>query len=80
MSYMFEVYYQSPADSTKEATLTDLVRSHGGNLDYREAPELNRPGSICLTFEFGDRERALAAAERLRRQGEHVGGPQDYGP
>jgi hypothetical protein len=80
MSYMFEVYYRPPADPGREATLADWVSSHGGRLDYREAPEANQSGSVCLTFEFSDREQAKAAADNLCRQGEHVEGPVDYGP
>jgi hypothetical protein len=80
MSYMFEVYYRPPADPVREATLAECVSSHGGRLDYREAPDGNQPGSVCLTFEFSDVEQARAAAEALRRQGEHVEGPMDYGP
>ncbi len=79
MSSMFEVYYRSPADPAREAALVECVSSHGGRLDYREAPDGNQSGSICLTFEFGDREQARAAAESLRWRGEHVEGPVDYG-
>ena len=80
MSYMFEVHYQPPADPIREAALAECVSSHGGRLDYREAPDRHQAGSVCLTFEFNDSEQAWAAAETLRRQGEHVEGPMDYGP
>jgi len=80
VSSMFEVYYRPPADPAREAALADCVSSHGGRLDYREAPVDDAVGSVCLTFEFRDRERARVAAEALRRQGEHVEGPTDYGP
>ncbi len=80
MSYMFEVYYRAPADPTREAALTERVSRLGGRLDYREAPDDGRPGGVCLTFEFHDIDRARAAAEALRAQGEHVEGPADYGP
>jgi hypothetical protein len=80
MSYMLEVFYKAPADAAKEATLTECVSKLGGRLDYREPPSAGGPGGVCLTFEFSDLDRAQAAAESLRRQGEHVEGPSDYGP
>jgi hypothetical protein len=80
MSYMFEVHYRPPADPIRESALTASISFHGGRLDYREAPDGHRAGSVCLTFEFDDLEQARAAAETLRRQGEHVEGPVDYGP
>jgi hypothetical protein len=55
------------------------VAALGGRLDYRETPQSDANGSICLTFEFGRRDEAEAAARALREQGEHVEGPQDYG-
>jgi hypothetical protein len=76
---MFEVYYRSPADAEKEKALTQRVAALGGRLDYREAPQSERNGSICLTFEFGLRDEAESAARVLREQGEHVEGPVDYG-
>ena len=79
MSYMFEVYYRPPADAAKEAALTERVSRLGGRLDYREAPDEGKPSSVCLTFEFNDIDRARAAAEALRAQGEYVEGPVDYG-
>ena len=69
-----------PADPAREAALADRVSRLGGRLDYREAPDDGRPGGVCLTFEFPDIDRARAAAEPLRAQGEHVEGPSDYGP
>ena len=78
MSYMFEVYYRSPANPEREAVLTQRVAALGGRLDYREPSQSEANGSICLTFEFGRREEAEAAALVLREQGEHVEGPVDY--
>ena len=78
MSYMFEVYYRRPADPRREAALTSRVSSLGGRLSYREAPE-GKEG-VCLTYEFDEPDRAEAAAQLLREQGEHVEGPVDYGP
>jgi hypothetical protein len=80
MSFMFEVYYRPPADPRKEEALTTRVSSLGGHLDYREAPDEDGRGGICLTYEFDDHGRAEAAARVLREQGEHVEGPFDYGP
>ena len=79
MSYMVEVYYRPPADPVREAESAGRVTIHGGRLDYREVPD-GGPGGVCLTFEFSDLGQAQAAAESLRRQGEHVEGPVDYGP
>jgi hypothetical protein len=76
---MFEVYYRSPADPDMEKALTQRVAALGGRLDYREPAQGETNGSICLTFEFGRRDEAEAAAHVLREQGEHVEGPMDYG-
>ena len=80
MSVMFEVYYSPPADIGREGMLTARVSSLGGRLSYREVPEDKREGSVCLTYEFDDRDQASRAAALLREQGEHVEGPVDYGP
>jgi hypothetical protein len=79
MSFMFEVYYRPPVDLQREATLTERVTGLGGRLTYRESPEDGAGRSICLTYEFAQREQAEAAAQMLRKQGEHVEGPADYG-
>ena len=79
MAYMFEVYYKAPADPKKEESLRDRICKLGGRLDYREEPQDNDFASVTLTYEFDRLEQAEAAAESLRRQGEHVEGPQDYG-
>jgi hypothetical protein len=78
MSVMFEVYYQSPPDDEREARITGFVLKKGGRLVYRESPPDSAIGSICLTYEFDDRVAAEAAAELLRRAGEHVEGPVEY--
>ncbi len=80
MFYMIEVYYRPPADPTREASLADQVSCLGGRLDFREVPGEGEPGGVCLTFEFPELEKAQAAAESMRRGGEHVEGPADYGP
>ena len=80
MTYMFEVYYKLPADSEKEAALLQCVAKLGGRLNYREEPQNDLAAGVCLTYGFDRLEQAEAAAESLRRQGEHVEGPQDYGP
>ena len=79
MTYMFEVYYKPPADPKKEAALLERIARLGGRLDYREEPQDGTAASVCLTYEFDRLEQAEAAAESLRREGEHVEGPQDYG-
>jgi hypothetical protein len=80
MSYMVEIHYVPPANPTKESALLKCIAELGGRLDYREEPNGERRQNICLTYEFDDLEQAATAAERLRQQGEHVEGPQDYGP
>ena len=80
MSVMFEVHYRAPANQAKETVLTTRVGGLGGRLSYREVPEDKREGSVCLTYEFDDRDQASRAAALLREQGEHVEGPVDYGP
>jgi len=77
---MFEVYYNPPPDEEREAKITGLVLKKGGRLDYREGPPDTNIGSICLTYEFDERDSAEAAASLLRQQGEHVEGPMEYGP
>lgn len=79
MSYMFEVYYKPPVDPKKENAILERVSQLGGRLDYREEPKSEPHGSICLTYEFEDYERAAAAVDCLQQQGEYVEGPQDYG-
>jgi hypothetical protein len=80
MSYMFEVYYKPPQDPWREATLTKQVSHLGGRLSFREDPDEQGMGAICLTYEFDDLGLAEVAADSLRQQGEHVEGPLDYGP
>ena len=79
MSYMFEVYYNQPANPHREAVLNERVVKLGGRFDYREIPDTEKPGGICLTYEFDDYNCALHAASTLKQLGEHVEGPVDYG-
>ena len=60
------------------AESADRVARFGGHLDFREEPP-GAQGSVCLTYEFDQLDRAEAAAETLRQAGEHVEGPVDYG-
>jgi len=80
MSFMCEVYYRPPVDLAKEARLTDLVTRLGGRFDFRDEPTESNNGGVCLTYEFDTWETAATAADDLRQRGEHVEGPQDYGP
>ena len=80
MSVMFEVYYKPPMNLAKESTLTKRVAALGGRFDFREEPDEQGPGGVCLTYEFDDWQSATKAADLLRRLGEHVEGPVDYGP
>ena len=79
MSAMFEVLYKSPANSGREAVISERVGKFGGRLTYREEPDLAGVGPVCLTYEFSDLGIAREAATTLRSQGEHVEGPSDYG-
>jgi hypothetical protein len=79
MSYMFEVYYKPPQDPRREAALTKQVAHLGGRLSFREDPDEQGIGTVCLTYEFDDLGLAEVAADSLRQQGEHVEGPVDYG-
>jgi hypothetical protein len=80
MSYMLEVSYRPPADPAKEEAVTGRVVALGGRLDYREETPVNGRGGICLTYDFDSLDAAANAADLLRRSGEHVEGPVDYGP
>jgi hypothetical protein len=80
MSFMFEVYYRSPADPCKETCLSKQIERFGGRLSFCEVASKDGPPSVCLTYEFDDRTRAETAAQSLRELGEHVEGPVDYGP
>ncbi|HBI43162.1 MAG TPA: hypothetical protein DDY78_09950 [Planctomycetales bacterium] len=94
MAYMFEVYYKTPPDTKKEAAISERVSKLGGRPDYREEPDPDNDwesdeevqtntgawDTVTLTYEFDHLEQAEEAAEFLRREGEHVEGPQDYGP
>jgi hypothetical protein len=77
---MFEVYYRPPPDPRKEAALNARISSLGGRLTYREVPDEEANSGVCLTYEFNDHDRAESAAQALRKEGEHVEGPVDYGP
>ena len=79
MTWMFEVYYRPPTDPVREERLLEVVRRHGGWLDYREAPEVDGCHNVCLTYEFDNWDNALTAARQVRDLGEHVEGPGDYG-
>jgi hypothetical protein len=79
MSAMFEVLYQSPPDASREMVISDCARRYGGQLTYREEPDLAGIGPVCLTYEFSDLAVAGQAADALRSHGEHVEGPSAYG-
>jgi hypothetical protein len=77
MTFMF-VVYKAPVDRIREATVTAEASRFGGQLDYREEPPSPGEGAVCLTYEFVDRGKAEAAAQALRKLGEHVEGPVNY--
>lgn len=76
MSVMIEIYYHKPADSQRESLISKCLADHEGQVTYRED---DSDKTICLTAEFTIWENAAAAATALRRAGEHVEGPSDYG-
>ncbi len=78
MSFMIEVYVKPSANAGSESALTREVAAVGGHLDYRE--EEGETRGVCLTYEFETYEAAEQAAKKIREQGRHVEGPQDYGP
>ena len=80
MSYMFEVYYKSPADPAKDEVITDVVSRLGGALSFREVSCGRGTEGVCLTYVFDELDSARTAADSLRLQGAHVEGPVDYGP
>ena len=76
---MFEIYYHTPVDISREEKIIKDIKGFGGKLTYREEPEDNTHEAICLTFEFDKMELAEKAALNMRSLGEHVEGPMDYG-
>ena len=76
MSWAFDVYYKPPSNRSREQLLAERIGTFGGRFDYRDEPV---GAGICLTYEFDDGTKAEQAAELLRKQGEHVEGPYDYG-
>lgn len=80
MSFKVEVLYRSPPDSGREERIAVTIATQGGKLTFREEPMSgDGPQAICLTCEFPDLASAEAAASALRKCGEHVEGPVDYG-
>jgi hypothetical protein len=80
MSFKVEVLYRSPPDSGREERIAAVITPEGGRLTFREEPMSGDSSqAICLTYEFPDLASAEAAASALRKHGEHVEGPVDYG-
>jgi len=76
MSVIIEIYYRAPYDIAREQRIATIVGNHDGSVTYRES----EPGmAICLTAEFDSWEKAEAAAIEIRRSGEDVEGPRQYG-
>ena len=80
MTYMIEIYYKAPPDEGREARVGAVLRPFGAVLDDRSAPTDGVVGPIVLTYEFASAELAVAGAKAARALGEHVEGPQRYGP
>ncbi len=80
MSFIFEVYYKSPArDPAKDEVITVVVSRLGGSLSFREVSCARDTEAVCLTYEFDELDSARSAADSIRLRGEHVEGPVDYG-
>jgi hypothetical protein len=78
MSFMFDVYYQSPADPVKEEKITEMISRFGGSLSFRERQDHEMTESVCLTYEFDELRTAAEAAVSVRQREEHVEGPVGY--
>lgn len=76
MSAMIEIFYRKPVDATHEQKIISIVTNHEGSVTYKED---DTQESICLTAEFDSWENAIAATATLRKIGEYVEGPADYG-
>lgn len=76
MCTMLEIYYKKPEDTDREFRIAEIVKNWNGQITYREADD---PTTVCLTIEFATRENANAATDLLRKKGEHIEGPMDYG-
>ena len=80
MSIMIEVIYHGPCNSEREDHITMITDECNGRLTHKEEPEnAGVSQSVCLTYEFADRNSAQTAVNQLRNLGEHVEGPMDYG-
>jgi hypothetical protein len=73
---MIEVYYKKPESKERERAISSGVSKFHGDMTYREDDGAE---TICLTFEFPTWKDASNASTHLRRSGEHVEGPTDYG-
>ncbi len=81
MSFMLEVLYRMPPHTEREQRIATAVKDFGGKLTFREVPEqADLSQAICLTFEFETFNKADICAAFLRKCGEFVDGPTDYGP
>jgi hypothetical protein len=79
MSVMLELWYAPPANPRREERVARQIENLGGRLTFREEPRPDELSGICLTFEFADRAQAEDVASSLRKEGEHIEGPMDYG-
>jgi len=80
MSIMLEILYHAPPDLEREARIAGTLGEFGGHLTYREEPPTDSLAqTVCLTYEFAERLSAETVANQLRKLGEHVEGPMDYG-
>lgn len=52
MSYMFEIYSKPPRYPRREAVLTEQVSHFGGRLSFREGPDEQALGGVCLTYDL----------------------------
>ena len=78
MTFMIEVYLNSPPDLRCETAISERVGQFGGRLVFQETPDADNTWAECLTYEFSGMTRAEQAATSLRQSSEHVEGPYPY--
>jgi len=79
MSVMIEVIYRKPEDADHERGISEFVSLYRGVVSCREDDWGQTQQAICLTIEFWNWEDADKACAALRKRGDYVEGPHEYG-